>query len=91
MAVLKQQFDSAVRRQVFLERLKASQVKEVDKFLRQLDRSLRRELSKSDLTSYNRTRFKTQLNFILMMNLIQSIGKPLGSLVRQRQALRLGY
>ena len=57
-------FDATVRHQVFLERLKAGQAKDITPYLKAIDRAIRLRLSKSELTSYTRQRLVTLLDSI---------------------------
>jgi SPP1 gp7 family putative phage head morphogenesis protein len=49
-------FDIAVRHQVFIERLKAGQVKTLLPFLKEIDQGLRIRLSKGEITNYSKKR-----------------------------------
>lgn len=52
----------ASRHQVFLERLKSSEVRRLDEFLRAMDRDIVRLLGGRDLTAFSRARLETQLS-----------------------------
>lgn len=54
--------DATIRHAVFLERLKAGEVKKFAPFLKEIDRSLRERLTKSDLTGYTRKRLEKLLD-----------------------------
>lgn len=63
-AISARSFDAEIRRQVFLERLKASEVKAIDPFLVELDRKLRDQLSRAELTGFGKARLLAQLDRI---------------------------
>ena len=54
--------DATIRHAVFLERLKAGEVKKFAPFLKEIDRSLRGRLTKSDLTGFSRKRLEKLLD-----------------------------
>ncbi|MCO6428901.1 minor capsid protein [Nitrosomonas communis] len=54
----------ATRHQVFYERLKSHEVKSFDNFLSELDADLRKLLSRSDITSFTRSRLEKQLALV---------------------------
>ncbi|MFI8394194.1 minor capsid protein [Pseudomonas sp. NPDC078863] len=54
--------DATIRHAVFLERLKAGEVKKFTPFLKEIDRSLRERLTKSDLTGFSRNRLEKLLD-----------------------------
>jgi len=54
--------DATIRHAVFLERLKAGEVKKFAPFLKEIDRSLRERLTKSDLTGFTRKRLEKLLD-----------------------------
>ncbi|MCW5597648.1 MAG: minor capsid protein [Chitinophagaceae bacterium] len=56
--------DIATRHQLHYERLKSHEVKAFDNFLIQLDEDLRKQLSKSDITSFTRARLEKQLALV---------------------------
>ena len=64
MAVPNELVEVATRHQVFLERLKSGQVNQFDRFLKNIDRDIRRRLSGVDLTDYGRQRLKTLLKSV---------------------------
>lgn len=51
----------ATRQQVMLERLKAGNVQQLEKFLREAAEAIRVQLAKAELTSYSRARLEQQL------------------------------
>jgi len=53
MAVIQAVLDATIRHSVFLEKLKAGEVKKFAPFLKEIDRAVREQLTKSDLTEYN--------------------------------------
>ena len=56
--------DSLTRGAVFIERLKAGEVKKFDPFLREIDRLIRERLAREDLTTFNRSRLEALLREI---------------------------
>lgn len=73
MATSKRLHDQTTRNAVFLEGLKSQEVKEVDSFLRDMNRTLRDRLSGEDLTEYTRARtesliVKTERDLIRLHN-----------------------
>lgn len=56
MKVAAQMADQAIRNAVSIERIKAGQARQVDKFLRDMGKELRRRLIEEDLTAFNRGR-----------------------------------
>jgi len=60
-------FNATVRHQVFLERLKAGQAKDITPFLKAIDKNIRLRLSKSELTGYSRLRLNKLLIAISKM------------------------
>ncbi|WP_122663512.1 minor capsid protein [Pseudomonas viridiflava] len=62
MAANQALLDATIRHAVFLERLKAGEVKKFTPFLKEIDRSLRERLTKSDLTSFTRKRLESLLD-----------------------------
>ncbi|MFA9204103.1 MAG: hypothetical protein ACEQSD_08915, partial [Flavobacteriales bacterium] len=56
-----QLFDQSVRRAVYLEGLKQSEVNKFGKFLRQIDAYLRVQLTDTELTAFKRGRLETFL------------------------------
>lgn len=54
----------SARHQVYLEGLKTSQQKKIDPFLRKLDKEIRDQLTKRDITQYTRKRFENFLNLL---------------------------
>ncbi|MDB5995254.1 MAG: head morphosis protein [Pseudomonas sp.] len=55
-------YNATLRHAVFLEQLKAGEVKKFAPFLKDIDRSLREQLTKSDLTEYNLKRLTALLD-----------------------------
>jgi SPP1 gp7 family putative phage head morphogenesis protein len=64
MASTAKQTDLTVQRQVYLEGLKAGQVKEYGKFLRKMDKVIRDQLSRGEITDLNRQRLREQLALV---------------------------
>ena len=74
-------FDATVRHQVFLERLKTGQAKDITPYLKAIDKAIRLRLSKSELTSFGRAR---------LVVLLDSIGKMIdGELLKFSKQLSL--
>ncbi|WP_434676217.1 minor capsid protein [Pseudomonas sp. D3-10] len=61
MAANQALFDATVRNAVFLEQLKAGEVKKFAPFLKEIDRSLRERLTRSDLSGFTRKRLEKLL------------------------------
>lgn len=61
MAISSESQDIAVRRQVTLEGLKSGQIKTYEKFLKKIDKGIRLQLTKSEITSFGRDRLRKQL------------------------------
>lgn len=55
------QISDTIRNAVLLESLKSSEVEKFAPFLRQIDRSLREQLGKSELTEFKRARLDAML------------------------------
>lgn len=54
----------ATRHQVFFERLKTHEANQFDSFLRQMDKDIRNQLTKRDITEFTRSRLEKQLAHI---------------------------
>ncbi|HEX8591741.1 MAG TPA: minor capsid protein [Pseudomonas sp.] len=61
MAASQALYDATVRHAVFLEQLKAGEVKKFAPFLKEIDRSVREQLTKADITDYNLKRLTALL------------------------------
>lgn len=61
MSAVEQLTEISTRHQVFLERLKAGEVKEFEAFLKRIDKEIRLKLSKGDLTQFQRKRLEKLL------------------------------
>ncbi|MBC3948345.1 minor capsid protein [Pseudomonas folii] len=71
--------DATIRHAVFLERLKAGEVKKFAPFLKEIDRSLRERLTKSDLTGFTRKRLEKLLDEVdsLLLGIFNRFGDQL--------------
>lgn len=81
MAAFKEQQDTAIRRQVFIERFKSSEVKRYEKFLAQIDKSLRLQLTKSELTEFSRRKLEAEL--VLVDQVLDGIYQKWGTEFRK--------
>lgn len=61
MAAAEDLLNTAVRHQVYLERLKSGQVGQFEAYLKRIDKSIRDRLTKADLTGYQRARLEKLL------------------------------
>jgi SPP1 gp7 family putative phage head morphogenesis protein len=62
MAANQALLDATIRNAVFIEMLKAGEVKKFAPFLKEIDRSLRERLTRADLTTYTKTRLEKLLD-----------------------------
>lgn len=59
-----EQHDTAIRRQIYLEGVKEGEIKKYERFLKKVDKKLRLELSRENLTDFGRGRLNSQLKTI---------------------------
>jgi SPP1 gp7 family putative phage head morphogenesis protein len=80
MSVNQAVFDATIRHSVFLEKLKAGEVKKFAPFLKEIDRAVREQLTKSDLTEYNAKRLTKLLDEVdsLLLGVFDRYADQLG-------------
>nr|WP_312968658.1 minor capsid protein [Pseudomonas sp.] len=62
MAVNQALFDATIRHAVFLEQLKSGEVAKFSPFLKEIDQTIRNQLTQTDLTDYNQRRLQRLLD-----------------------------
>jgi SPP1 gp7 family putative phage head morphogenesis protein len=79
MAVNQALFDATVRHAVFLEQLKAGEVSKFGPFLKEIDRTIRNQLTQADLTDYNQRRLERLLAEVgsLLLGIFERYGDQL--------------